>query len=127
MPALPGPLLRRRDTSRQLSGDAAEQQALRHLEGQGLSLRERNFRCKAGEIDLIMADRATLVFIEVRKRGSMAFGGAAASVTRNKQMRLIRAAHWYLTRYSVTPPCRFDVVAVDGGQLSWLKDAFSAD
>lgn len=121
------PKARIRDTSRQRSGDAAEQRALVYLEQHGLLLRDRNFRCKAGEIDLIMADRATLVFIEVRKRSSMAFGGAAGSVTRTKQLRLIRAAQWYLARYSVTPPCRFDVVAFEREQLSWLKDAFGTD
>ena len=114
------------DTPKQLAGDAAEDLALAYLLRQGLKLLIRNFRCKGGEIDLIMHQRQTLVFIEVRKRSSMRYGGAAASVTPTKQARLIRAAHWYLTRYSVMPACRFDVIAFERDQLSWLKNAFAA-
>jgi putative endonuclease len=73
-----------------------------------------------------MADRETLVFVEVRKRSSMRYGGAAASVTPAKRARLIRAAYLYLARYSVTPPCRFDVIAFEQERMSWLKDAFGA-
>ena len=116
---------RRSSTARQVVGDDAEDRALAYLVRQGLQLRTRNFRCKSGEIDLIMADRETLVFVEVRKRSSMRYGGAAASVTPAKQARLIRAAYLYLTRYSVTPPCRFDVIAFEQERMSWLKNAFA--
>jgi len=116
-----------RQTARQRSGQAGEDEALAHLTLHGLKLVERNFRCKGGEIDLVMEDGGALVFVEVRKRSSMAFGGAAASVTPAKQARMIRTAQFFLLRYPAAPPCRFDVVAIDGdlkngGQLSWLKN-----
>jgi len=115
-------------TDKQLSGDAGERQALQYLERQGMTQVERNFRCKAGEIDLIMQDRACLVFVEVRKRatGAERFGGAAASITPAKQRRLILAAQLYLKRYADPPACRFDVIAIDGETLNWLKNAIQA-
>ncbi|CAN5213067.1 YraN family protein [soil metagenome] len=112
-----------RRTSKQITGNAGEDEALAHLVQKGLSLIERNFRCKGGEIDLVMREGVTLVFVEVRKRADMRHGGAAASVTIAKQRRLIIAANTYLTRYKAPPACRFDVVAIDGDQLSWLKNA----
>jgi len=113
----------KRRTERQLTGQGGEDDALKHLQQQGLTLRERNFLCKGGEIDLVMDERGTLVFVEVRKRAKSQFGGAAASVTSAKQRRLIIAAQVYLKRYKMPPPCRFDVVAIDGAELSWLKNA----
>jgi putative endonuclease len=120
------PLLRRPRTSRQLSGQAGEDAALAYLQQQGLLLAERNFRCKGGEIDLIMQDGASLVFVEVRQRADMRHGGAAASVTPAKQARLLRAAQVFLQRYRALPVCRFDVIAIDDGQLAWLKNAIEA-
>lgn len=113
-------------TDKQIKGKAGEDQALAHMLEQGLTLVERNFRCKAGEIDLIMRQRGTLVFVEVRRRAGMGFGGAAASVTFHKQRRLILAAQFYLLRFQAPPPCRFDVVAIDGAALSWLQNAIEA-
>ena len=113
-------------TQKQSLGNAGEQQALTYLMEQGLQLIEKNLRRKFGEIDLIMQDRTTLVFIEVRSRAKGRFGGAAASVTAAKQRRLVLAAHAYLKRYIQLPECRFDVVAIDGGALSWLKDVIVA-
>lgn len=110
-------------TDKQILGQAGEDAALRHLEQLGLSLVTRNFRCKGGEIDLIMHDKNALVFIEVRKRADARHGGAAASVTSAKQRRLIIAAQIYLQRYKMPPACRFDVVAIDGDQLNWIKNA----
>lgn len=117
-------------------GDAGEDRALAHLQQQGLVLVQRNYRVaggpsvRAGEVDLIMRDQdreGTLVFVEVRRRGSFDHGGAAASVTRSKQMRIIFAARHYLQRHCrVWPPCRFDVVAIDGDTLTWLIAAFDA-
>ncbi|MDB5776613.1 MAG: YraN family protein [Herbaspirillum sp.] len=121
-----GPDARRRSTVKQVAGDDAEDRALAYLTRHGLRLRTRNFRCKGGEIDLIMADSETLVFVEVRKRSSMRYGGAAASVTPAKQARLIRAAHLYLMRYSAMPPCRFDVIAFEPDGMVWIKNAFPA-
>ncbi|MFA9217086.1 MAG: YraN family protein [Sphingomonadaceae bacterium] len=109
-------------TARQQLGWQGEQRALDYLCRHGLVLVERNFLCKLGEIDLIMRDGVHLVFIEVRRRANRKHGGAAASVTPAKQQRLIRAAQVYLQRYARLPPCRFDLVAIDGAELSWLRN-----
>jgi putative endonuclease len=109
-------------TRQQQLGRQGEDRALEHLSSHGLTLVERNFLCKAGEIDLIMLHKDHLVFVEVRRRALSRFGGAAASVTPAKQQRLIRAAQYYLLRYTTLPPCRFDLVAIDGTELSWIQD-----
>lgn len=115
-----------RRTAKQIAGQAGEDAALVYLQRQGLQLVERNFRCKSGEIDLIVRDRDTLVFVEVRKRADARFGGAAASVTSHKQRRLIRAAHFFLQRFRDPPACRFDVVVFEGERIDWLKNAIEA-
>jgi putative endonuclease len=107
-------------------GDAAEDRALHYLQQRGLTLMQRNFRCKGGEIDLIMQESAALVFVEVRKRADTRHGGAAASVTARKQARLIIAAQIFLQRYRMPPACRFDVIAIDGSAIEWLKNAIEA-
>ena len=111
------------------AGDAAEDRALAYLVGRGLRLVERNYRTPhrgGGEIDLVMRDGATLVFVEVRKRASRAFGGAAASIGAAKQRRIVFAARHYLMRAASPPPCRFDVVSVEAGAVEWLRAAFDA-
>jgi len=115
-----------RRTAQQQLGQHGEDRALAYLIAQGLVLIERNFRCKAGEIDLIMRHGAHLVFVEVRRRASGSFGGAAASVTGAKQRRLIHAAQYYLLRHPNPPPCRFDLVALDGDKLSWMQNIIVA-
>lgn len=107
-------------------GAVAEQAAADYLVARGLRLVARNWRCKGGEIDLVMRDGATLVFVEVRARGGMGFGGAAASITAAKQARVILAARHYLMVKGVDAPCRFDAVLVQDGRLEWLKGAFEA-
>ena len=110
-------------------GALAEQAAERFLTKQGLELLARNFRCRHGEIDLVMQDGGTLVFVEVRLRTRGDFGGAAASIDPHKQRKLILTAQHYLARLPQTPPCRFDAVLLrlDGENgMEWLKDAFSA-
>jgi putative endonuclease len=114
-------------------GDEAEARALEYLCRQGMRLEERNYRVargptgRGGEIDLILrALDGTLVFVEVRTRAGGSHGGAAASVSRTKQRRLIYAATHYLSRFSTSPPCRFDVVAIDGDHIEWLPAAFDA-
>jgi putative endonuclease len=107
-------------------GQAAEDAAADYLAARGLRLVERNWRCKGGEIDLVMRDGATLVFVEVRARGSMGFGGAAASITAGKQARVILAARHYLMAKGVDAPCRFDAVLIQNGRVEWLKGAFEA-
>ena len=109
-------------------GDAAEDEALRYLEAQGLRLLVRNYRTPGrggGEIDLIMQDPdKTTIFVEVRQRSSASHGGAAASVSRTKQQRIILAARHYLMRLSQLPPCRFDVVVIEPSGVQWLQAAF---
>lgn len=107
-------------------GQEAEDLAAGYLQGQGLKLVTRNYRCRMGEIDLVMNDRGTLVFVEVRMRKSGYFGGAGASITAHKQSKLIRAAQHYLQQQAFQPPCRFDALLLDGGKMEWIKDAFSA-
>jgi putative endonuclease len=115
-------------------GDVAEDTALAFLEKQGLRLVMRNFKTPGrggGEIDLIMrAPDSTLVFVEVRKRRSSLHGGAAGSVSALKQRRIVLAARHYLMRLAKLPPCRFDVVSIEGAgdqqQIEWLRAAFDA-
>ena len=111
------------------AGQRWERHAQRYLERRGLTLLEVNFRCPGGEIDLIMREGGTVVFVEVRQRASASHGGAAASVTIHKQRRLLRAAQAWLQRYPAPPPCRIDVVAIDGARgetVTWLRDAVLA-
>ena len=103
-------------------GRDAEARAQRFLQQQGLKLIEKNFRCRVGEIDLIMRDEQMLVFVEVRFRKDQRFGGAAASVGLIKQQRLWRSASFYLMRFPRVPACRFDLVAIEGNDLHWLKN-----
>ena len=125
------PLLnwKRGATTRQ-HGGAAEDAALAHLQAAGMALVARNYRTPGrggGEIDLVMrAPDGTLVFVEVRARSGAAQGGAAASVGAAKQRRLVLAARHYLARLPAPPPCRFDVVAIDGASVQWLQAAFDA-
>ena len=110
-------------------GDAAESRALTYLRGRGLQLVARNYRTPGrggGEIDLVMRDGATLVFVEVRQRASAAWGGAAGSVMGVKQRRIVFAARHYLLRWREPPPCRFDVVSMEGGGIQWMRAAFDA-
>jgi len=114
-----------------VTGDAAEARALAHLEARGLALVRRNYRvargpsARAGEVDLILREPdGTLVFVEVRLRRDGSHGGAAASVGWSKQRRLVYAAQHYLMRLAQPPPCRFDVVAIDGGTVEWIRGAF---
>lgn len=114
------------ETGRRWENDAALWLATR-----GLRIIERNLRCRAGEIDLIALDGQTLVFIEVRYRSSCTHGGAAASVNRRKQQRLLRAARYFLPRLARRhfagriPACRFDVVCVNAREMQWIRHAFT--
>ncbi len=110
-------------------GAAAEQYAAEFLIHEGLQLVARNYRSRFGEIDLIMRDGDTLVFVEVRLRRNARFGGAAASIDPRKQRRLILTAQGYLARLPKIPPCRFDAILLDNAQgraPEWLKNAFEA-
>jgi putative endonuclease len=111
------------------SGALAERWAADFLQQHGLQLLAQNYRCRAGEIDLIMRDGEVLVFVEVRLRSNHDFGGAAASIDQRKQQRIIRTAQHYLTTLPRLPPCRFDAVLLESAQgkaVRWLKNAFAA-
>ena len=114
----------------QARGRAAEDAALRFLQSMGLWLLDRNYRCRLGEIDLVMRDGGTLVFIEVRARDGATHGGALASIGAAKQRRIAAAARHYLMTHGrlASMPARFDVVAISGpdGENSpeWIPAAF---
>jgi putative endonuclease len=111
---------------RQALGREAEARAEAMLLAQGLTLVQRNYRCRGGEIDLIMRDGGQLVFVEVRYRRSASHGGALASVDTHKRRRLINAAQHYLLTSRWAGPCRFDVVGLGGGGAGqWVRDAFT--
>ncbi len=112
-------------TSKQKAGDKAETQARRYLEKQGMKLLTSNYRCNCGEIDLIMQHNQVLVFIEVRCRADSRFGSAAETVDHRKQRKIIKAAQFYLQQHRHEVACRFDVVALTSGKLSWIPDAFT--
>ena len=104
-------------------GARAETLAREYLERRGLRCLACNFRCRRGEIDLVMRDGEELVFVEVRYRRAGSWGDAAATVTRAKQRRIIAAANHYLHRYRLDCPCRIDVLAMDGDSIDWIVNA----
>jgi putative endonuclease len=111
-----------------LAGAQAERLAADYLAAQGVTIVERNFRRRCGELDLIARDGETLVFVEVRLRRRHDFGGAAASITAAKRRRMAAVAGLYLSRLRGTPPCRFDAVlldALDPDRIEWLKDVMT--
>ncbi|WP_439589370.1 YraN family protein [Hydrogenophaga sp.] len=118
------------ESTTKVRGDAAEDAALAHLKRHGLALVQRNFRTPGrggGEVDLIMREPdGTLVFVEVRQRASASRGGAGASITGIKQRRVVFAARHFLLRLGSEPPCRFDVVLLEGERIEWLRAAFDA-
>lgn len=114
-------------------GQQAENEALNFLKQQGLKLLDKNYHCRQGEIDLVMQDQQTLVFVEVRYRKTSRFGSSAESVTSDKQRKIIHTAEHYLCHKVKTeiPACRFDVVAIypstvtqNSLQFDWIKHAF---
>ncbi len=110
-------------------GSRAEKLAAKFLKAKGLTLTETNYRCKAGEIDLVMKHHDYLVFVEVRHRKSMQFGGALESIDARKQAKLRRAAEHYLIKHKLTnAPARFDILCVNGElkkpDLQWIQNAF---
>lgn len=110
-----------------MKGSDAEQIAVSYLRRQRLVLIAQNYRCRFGEIDLIMRDGSTLVFIEVRMRANEMYGGAAASITPAKQAKLLRTARQYLSEINNEPPCRFDALLLSGAngqEIEWIRNAF---
>ena len=111
-------------TPAQVAGGNAEERAAAYLEERGLAIVARNYRTRLGEIDLVARDGEVLVFVEVRMRADESFGGALESITPQKQRRIRAAALMYLGQFRQPPRCRFDVVALEGGQTRWLRGAF---
>lgn len=109
------------------TGRRAEDAAAALLRSKGYSILERNFFARAGEIDLVAKDGDEVVFVEVRARATMGWGGAAASVGGKKRRRVITAAKVWLAARGWTGACRFDVVADEGGELEHYEAAFDAD
>jgi putative endonuclease len=110
------------------AGFDAEHIAATFLQSKGLRLITQNYHCRFGEIDLVMQDGKTLVFVEVRMRSNAAFGGAADSITPQKQQKLILTARHYLQQHG-EQACRFDAVLMSGAQpeqVEWICNAFSA-
>jgi putative endonuclease len=109
-------------------GEAAEALAARFLAERGLAIVARNYRTRLGEVDIVAREGATLVFVEVRMRSWAAYGGAAGSVDGRKQRRIVAAARHYLSRLRAEPPCRFDVLTIQGpqGAPAWIRGAFDA-
>lgn len=108
-------------------GAAKEALACAYLQAQGLLLAARNYRCRQGEIDLVMRHGACLVFVEVRYRQGSAYGSSLESITTRKRLRLVRAAQHYLQRHPTHLDCRFDVLAISGtDHIEWVQDAFQA-
>ena len=118
-------------TSRQKTGNQAERMAEQIMRQAGLSCLARNHRCRQGELDLVMRDGDTVVFVEVRNRRHSHWGSAAESVDWRKQQKLIAAAQFYILSHPhlADSPCRFDVVAADGdpadpANYQWIREAF---
>lgn len=114
-------------TDKQKVGSLKEQQAKDFLIDSGLHFVDQNFNCKLGEIDLIFTnqDKTAFIFVEVRYRKNNAFGGAAQSVTYQKQQKVKKAAIFYLQKRKLDPNIRFDVIAFENNQLNWIQSAFS--
>jgi len=111
------------------AGLASEKIAKTFLVNQGLVLITNNYHCRYGEIDLIMKDTNTLVFIEVRLRSNPNFGNAAASITLQKQRKMIHTAQHYLQTNKINMPCRFDALLLsktDRTNIQWIRNAFDA-
>lgn len=111
-------------------GAKAEKFALQYLKSKGLQLLEKNYSCPYGELDIVMMEREDLVFVEVRYRSSMQFGGAMASIDVSKQKKLRRTGEMFLQNHTKLhfSGCRFDVVAISGTppdyELDWIISAF---
>ena len=107
-------------------GRDAESMAAAFLSARGLAILERNYRCRLGEIDLVARDGSTTVFVEVRRRASSSCGGAAASITSAKRLKLLKAARHYMSRLRTLPQCRFDALLIEGEppRIEWIRNAF---
>ncbi len=132
MPVVSAPWVRptslQRHSSMNGRGTDAETRALHYLQARGLRLITRNWQCPLGELDLILLDRDVVAVTEVRARRSRAFGGAAASIDHRKQSRIVRTTRAWLQANPrhARSDLRFDVVAIDGDEIEWIRNAFEA-
>ncbi len=116
--------------NRQILGASAEQRAREYLERQGLVFLDNNFRCKGGEIDLVMRHQPYVVFVEVRYRSEIDFLNILESISRAKQQRIILAAWHYLfeQQWVDKVDCRFDVLTLNvEGEFLWIPNAFEVE
>ena len=116
------------DSNTRTLGSDAEDQALEFLTKQACKSITRNYHCRSGEIDLIVEDGETLVFVEVRFRKNLSRGSGAESITRQKMRRIIRTAEHFLLNHQQfrAMPCRFDVISI-GDKIDWYQQAFTSD
>jgi putative endonuclease len=125
-------ILKKINAKKIFAGQNAEQQACKYLEKKGFTLLTRNYRCRSGEIDLIMQDCEEIVFVEVRVRNNLDFGSAVESVNYQKQQKIIKTANTFLSHKNWVDKvnCRFDVIGISyantKASLEWIKDAFTA-
>ena len=118
-------MLNKLRSSHLLRGEKSEQLACEFLLKQGLQTVDKNFRCRYGELDLVMRDIQTLVIVEVRFRKSNTYGGALESITPKKQSRIIAATQFYLLQNKINSPIRFDVITMSNDtDINWIKNAF---
>lgn len=123
-------ILQKKPTTKQI-GEIAEKIACEYLQKNQLKLVMRNYRCRTGEIDIIMRDREMIVFVEVRYRKNYDYGGAIMSIDTRKQTKICAAATHFLQfkQLNEQVPCRFDVVTITGhglNRVEWIKDAFQS-
>ncbi|MFP5383269.1 MAG: YraN family protein [Gammaproteobacteria bacterium] len=116
---------------RQARGALGERMARQYLESRGLRCLDSGWRCRLGELDLVMIDEDVIAFVEVRARGRGSLVSPQESVDRHKKRRVIQAARHWLMHHprEAELPARFDVVAIedDGGRIDWIRSAFDAD
>ncbi len=105
-------------------GQHGELQARNYLQQQGLTFVEQNVRFAFGELDLVMRQQSFWVFVEVKLRTNPNFGGAVSAVSAGQIQRIRKAANYYLQQNRIQAPCRFDVIAIDGNHIQWIKGAF---
>ena len=113
--------------NKRIIGDEQEERACRYLVKQGVRIRERNFRCRQGEIDIIGYEKEYLVFFEVKYRKDDSRGSAAEAVGSGKRRKICRVSDYYRMLHGCPSdtPVRFDVIAIDGDRMEWIRNAFN--
>lgn len=113
--------------NRRAKGSCYERQAGRYLEDKGYRILQYNYRCRIGEIDIVAQDGQTLVFCEVKYRGTLHYGSPLSAVGRQKQRTIARCAGYYLMENRIGEcPCRFDVIGISPEEVRHVENAFEA-